>query len=103
MKELGGQDLGCLPAVPSTPKANHREVDHKRQKWSPHRLGAETLGDAFMHDRSFVNVVPPVSVDPVVDTRVAVDPDMMSILLGIQNNTLGLNQRLDENQQVFTD
>ena len=27
----------------------------------------------------------------------------MSILLGIQNNTVGLNQRLDENQQLFTD
>ena len=115
MMNLGGP----LPAVPVTPRAQHREVDGKRQKWSPHRLGAETLGDAFLHDRSFADVppfpslVPPTSTSaaPVSFARAAVDPggasrvdpDMMSILLGIQNNTVGLNQRLDENQQLFTD
>ena len=58
---------------------------------------------APLHDRSFVNVVPPASCATVASPRVAVDPDVMPIFLGIQNNTVGLNQRLDENQQLFTD
>ena len=66
MMDLGGQ---VLPPVPGTPRAKPRETDSttpKRQKWSPHRLGAESLGDAFLHDRSFVQVAPPASCASVV-------------------------------------
>jgi hypothetical protein len=101
MKELGGQDLGCLPAVPATPKSGNREVDNKRLKWSPHRLGADTLGDVFLN-RPPAAAAPPVAV-PAPAPSVMSDPDFMSILLGIQSNTAGVNQRLDENHRVFTD
>jgi hypothetical protein len=101
MKELGGLDLGCLPAVPTTPKSSNREVDSKRLKWSPHRLGAETLGDVFM-DRPPASDFPPVA-GPASAPSVSSDPDFMSILLRIQGNTSGLNNRLDENHKAFTE
>jgi hypothetical protein len=101
MKELGGQDLGCLPAVPTTPKSSNREVDNKRLKWSPHRLGSETLRDVFM-ERPRASAAPSVA-GPALAPSVTTDPDFMSILLGIQGNTSGLNQRLEEFHKVFTE